>query len=68
MAYVPQEAWVRNRSLRDNILLESRMDESRYADVLESCALVPDIQLLDDGDLTEIGEKVLIRFFRIFMF
>jgi hypothetical protein len=35
------------------------MDEKRYNDVLVACALVKDLKLLPNGDLTEIGEQVI---------
>lgn len=33
-------------------------EERRFQEVIQSCALVPDLELLPGGDLTEIGEKV----------
>lgn len=33
------------------------MDEVKYNDVIYSCQLVNDLEILDGGDLTEIGEK-----------
>ncbi|XP_070609092.1 ATP-binding cassette sub-family C member 2 isoform X2 [Erythrolamprus reginae] len=57
MAYVPQQAWIQNATLKDNVLFGSPLDETRYQQVLEACALLPDLQLLPGGDLTEIGEK-----------
>ena len=33
------------------------MDKKRYQQVLEACALMPDLQMLPGGDQTEIGEK-----------
>ncbi|XP_054838696.1 ATP-binding cassette sub-family C member 2 isoform X1 [Eublepharis macularius] len=57
VAYVPQQAWIQNATLKDNILFGSPLDEVRYQEVLKACALLPDLQLLPGGDLTEIGEK-----------
>ncbi|XP_026557030.1 canalicular multispecific organic anion transporter 1 isoform X2 [Pseudonaja textilis] len=57
MAYVPQQAWIQNATLKDNIIFGSPLDEIRYQQVLEACALHPDLKLLPGGDLTEIGEK-----------
>uniref|UniRef100_A0A8D2LBB2 Uncharacterized protein n=1 Tax=Varanus komodoensis TaxID=61221 RepID=A0A8D2LBB2_VARKO len=57
VAYMPQQAWIQNATLKDNILFGSSFDEARYQQVLEACALLPDLQLLPGGDLTEIGEK-----------
>ncbi|KAH8916676.1 hypothetical protein BT69DRAFT_1339938 [Atractiella rhizophila] len=47
----------RHATVRDNILFGSPFDQKRYDDVVEACALKPDLKLLDLGDMTEIGEK-----------
>ena len=57
-AYVPQQAWIQNSSLRDNILFGQRFDRKRYSKVIDACALKPDLEILPGGDQTEIGEKV----------
>ncbi|XP_050173260.1 multidrug resistance-associated protein 1 [Myiozetetes cayanensis] len=57
VAYVPQQAWVQNATLEDNIIFGREMNESRYKRVIEACALLPDIEILPSGDKTEIGEK-----------
>uniref|UniRef100_A0A3P8UPJ9 ATP binding cassette subfamily C member 3 n=1 Tax=Cynoglossus semilaevis TaxID=244447 RepID=A0A3P8UPJ9_CYNSE len=57
VAYVPQQAWIQNATLRDNILFGKAYNEQKYACVLEACALTPDLEVLAGGDLTEIGEK-----------
>nr|QST14985.1 ABCC1-1 protein [Diaphanosoma celebensis] len=57
IAYVPQQAWIQNCSLRDNILFGKGYDESNYNQVVEACALKPDLAMLPGGDTTEIGEK-----------
>ncbi|KAM6265832.1 ATP-binding cassette sub-family C member 2 [Porphyrio hochstetteri] len=57
LAYVPQQAWIQNATLKDNILFGSELDEARYQKVLKACALLPDLELLPAGDQTEIGEK-----------
>ncbi|XP_020852474.1 ATP-binding cassette sub-family C member 2 isoform X1 [Phascolarctos cinereus] len=57
IAYVPQQSWIQNGTLRDNILFGSPFDEKRYQQILEACALLPDLKILPAGDLTEIGEK-----------
>ena len=45
-------------TLRDNILFGKPYHEKKYRKVLEACALLPDLQILAGGDMTEIGEKV----------
>ncbi|XP_010712893.1 canalicular multispecific organic anion transporter 1 [Meleagris gallopavo] len=57
LAYVPQQAWIQNATLKDNILFGSELDETRYQKVIKACALLPDLELLPAGDQTEIGEK-----------
>jgi len=57
VAYVAQSAWILNKTVRDNILFGSPYDKDRYEKVLEVCQLTHDLKLLEDGDLTEIGER-----------
>nr|CAD7403901.1 unnamed protein product [Timema cristinae] len=57
IAYVPQQAWIQNCTLRDNIIFGKSMDHSTYMRVIEACALKPDLEMLPAGDQTEIGEK-----------
>ncbi|KAI8379596.1 P-loop containing nucleoside triphosphate hydrolase protein [Radiomyces spectabilis] len=57
VAYVSQTAWLQNASIRDNILFGLPMVEQRYKDTLTACALDKDLTILEDGDMTEIGEK-----------
>ncbi|XP_028435648.1 multidrug resistance-associated protein 1 [Perca flavescens] len=59
LAYVPQQAWIQNASLTNNILFGEERTESWYQRVLEACALLPDLDILPAGDATEIGEKGL---------
>ncbi|KAI9018109.1 P-loop containing nucleoside triphosphate hydrolase protein [Phycomyces nitens] len=57
VAYVSQTAWLQNASIRDNILFGLPLVEKRYKATLTACALDKDFTALEDGDLTEIGEK-----------
>uniref|UniRef100_A0A182NES5 ABC-type glutathione-S-conjugate transporter n=1 Tax=Anopheles dirus TaxID=7168 RepID=A0A182NES5_9DIPT len=57
LAYVPQQAWIQNATLRDNILFGKPFDQKKYDNVIECCALKPDLEMLPGGDTTEIGEK-----------
>lgn len=59
MAYVPQEAWILNTTLKNNIMFNKVVNEDRYQRVLEACALIPDLKTFDLGDQAEIGEKGL---------
>ncbi|KAI7899459.1 multi drug resistance-associated protein MRP [Cokeromyces recurvatus] len=57
IAYVPQQPWIMNATLRDNIVFGLRWDPNFYDQVLEACSLKPDLKVLANGDLTEIGER-----------
>ena len=57
VAYVPQVAWVMNASLKANIYFVNQRAEHLYRQVIKSCALEADIEMLPAGDSTEIGER-----------
>ncbi|KAJ2352746.1 hypothetical protein GGF43_003672, partial [Coemansia sp. RSA 2618] len=57
IAFVAQEAWLRNATIRENILFGEPYDAQRYEAVLRACALKPDLRILRAGDATEIGER-----------
>ncbi|KAJ2383257.1 hypothetical protein GGI05_005374, partial [Coemansia sp. RSA 2603] len=57
IAYVAQEAWLRNATIRENILFGEPYDQKRYEEVLRICSLKPDLRILTAGDMTEIGER-----------
>lgn len=59
VAYVPQQAWIQNSTLKGNIVFGQELRETWYHNVVEACALKPDLEILPAGDQTEIGEKVL---------
>ena len=57
VAYAAQAPWILNATVRDNILFGKPMDEERYHKVIEVCQLEHDLEMLEDGDLTDIGER-----------
>ncbi|KAG0192526.1 hypothetical protein DFQ28_008764 [Apophysomyces sp. BC1034] len=57
IAYVAQTAWLQNCSIRDNILFGLPYDNDRYEKVLYMTALTRDLEILEFGDSTEVGEK-----------
>ncbi|KAI0849088.1 P-loop containing nucleoside triphosphate hydrolase protein [Daldinia vernicosa] len=56
-AYVAQTAWLVNANIKENILFSAPYDEKRYKDVLVACALERDLEILDNGDETLVGEN-----------
>ncbi|XP_009954805.1 PREDICTED: multidrug resistance-associated protein 1-like, partial [Leptosomus discolor] len=57
VAYVSQQGWIQNNSLQENILFGATLNRPYYELVLESCALLPDLEQLPNGDQTELGER-----------
>uniref|UniRef100_A0A8B9J7H5 ATP-binding cassette, sub-family C (CFTR/MRP), member 10 n=1 Tax=Astyanax mexicanus TaxID=7994 RepID=A0A8B9J7H5_ASTMX len=52
-----QEPWIQHATVRDNILFGKDFDSGFYQAVLEACALTDDLNVLPDGDQTEVGEN-----------
>uniref|UniRef100_A0A8C8K4S6 ABC-type glutathione-S-conjugate transporter n=1 Tax=Oncorhynchus tshawytscha TaxID=74940 RepID=A0A8C8K4S6_ONCTS len=59
VAYVPQQAWIQNATVQDNVTFGREKQKTWYQRVLDACALLPDLEILPAGDSTEIGEKGL---------
>ena len=57
VGYCAQTPWLESMSIRENILFSSPYEPSRYREVLEACALIPDMASFQHGDLSEIGEN-----------
>ena len=57
VAYVSQQAWVMNASVKDNIVFGHRWDPQFYDRTIKACALLEDLKTLPDGDKTEVGER-----------
>lgn len=55
IAYVGQQPWIENATVRDNILFGMPLDEERYERTIAACALKKDLEALPDGDKTELG-------------
>lgn len=58
MAYVPQEAWVQNTSVVENVCFRKDLDLPWLQRVLEACALESDVASFPSGVHTSIGEQV----------
>ncbi|XP_054632452.1 ATP-binding cassette sub-family C member 8 isoform X4 [Dunckerocampus dactyliophorus] len=60
VAYASQKPWLLNATVVENITFEMPMIKTRYKAVIEACSLQPDIDILPQGDQTEIGERGII--------
>ncbi|XP_055990713.1 ATP-binding cassette sub-family C member 6 [Sorex fumeus] len=57
VAFVPQEAWVQNASVLDNVLFCRELDQPWLERVLDACALGPDVRGFPQGVHTQLGEQ-----------
>ena len=57
VAYAAQQPWILNTTLRENVIFGNEMEEDKYNRCLDDAALRPDLEILKDGDMTEIGER-----------
>ncbi|EPS30631.1 hypothetical protein PDE_05583 [Penicillium oxalicum 114-2] len=55
IAYVAQVPWIENATIKDNILFGLPFSEERYRKTLFACALEKDLEMMPDGELTDIG-------------
>ena len=57
IAYVPQEAFLLNDTVRENIIFGNPFKRHRYNRVVDLCELEQDLKSLPGDDLTQIGER-----------
>ena len=57
VAYVAQQAWILNSTIRDNILFGTPYDAAKYARCVKASQLQTDFEILPGGDATVIGER-----------
>ncbi|XP_060065901.1 ATP-binding cassette sub-family C member 5-like [Ylistrum balloti] len=57
VAYAAQQAWIFNGTLRENVLFGRPYKREWYNKVLHACSLDPDLKILANGDMTEIGDR-----------
>ncbi|KAK8768786.1 hypothetical protein V5799_014749 [Amblyomma americanum] len=60
VAYVAQQAWIQNATVRQNILLKRQHHSCFYERVVQSCQLQTDLAELPAGDQTELLSSVWI--------
>ncbi|KAF5202715.1 ABC transporter ATP-binding protein/permease VMR1 [Thalictrum thalictroides] len=56
-AYVAQTSWIQNGTIQDNILFGTPMNTRRYREAIRVCCLEKDMEMMEFGDQTEIGER-----------
>ncbi|KAF9610708.1 hypothetical protein IFM89_024405 [Coptis chinensis] len=56
-AYVAQTSWIQSGTIQENILFGLAMDMEKYREVIRVCLLDLDLEMMEFGDQTEIGER-----------
>ncbi|CBI36841.3 unnamed protein product, partial [Vitis vinifera] len=56
-AYVAQTSWIQNGTIQENILFGLPMNTEKYREVIRVCCLEKDLEMMEYGDQTEIGER-----------
>lgn len=56
-AYVAQTSWIQNATIQDNILFGQPLIREKYKEVIRVCCLEKDLEIMEFGDRTEIGER-----------
>ncbi|KAJ2776100.1 ATP-binding cassette glutathione S-conjugate transporter ycf1, partial [Coemansia javaensis] len=57
VAYLEQQPWIMNDTLRANVLFGREYDQAFFEQVVHACALTDDLARWPDADLTVIGER-----------
>lgn len=57
IAYVAQQPWIMNATVKENIIFGHRYDSNFYEKTVKACALLDDFVQLPDGDETVVGER-----------
>ncbi|CAI8509524.1 unnamed protein product [Hanseniaspora opuntiae] len=57
VAYCPQQPWIMNASIKENIVFGYKFDEKIYQATLKACQLERDLEIWADGDGTVVGER-----------
>lgn len=57
IAYISQEAFLQNDTIKNNITFGKRFDQKKFDHVLDICQMRPDLAIFPGREETEIGER-----------
>ena len=57
VAYISQEPFLLNDTIKNNIVFGHKWDRTKYELCLKACELTEDLLILTGSDLTQIGER-----------
>lgn len=55
IAYCGQDIWLQHKSIKDNIIGNQGLDQTRYSDIIQRCQLSEDLDALPNRDNTILG-------------
>ncbi|KAI9902342.1 hypothetical protein N3K66_001694 [Trichothecium roseum] len=56
ISYAQQLPWLQNKSIIENIIFDAQYEHNRYNQVIDICALAPDLARMQEGDGTRLEE------------
>lgn len=57
MSLAEQKPFILSQTIRENILFGEELDNDRYNSVVGACQLGRDFEIIDGGDMAQLGEK-----------
>ncbi|XP_071822182.1 ATP-binding cassette sub-family C member 3-like [Apostichopus japonicus] len=57
VAYVAQQAWIQNDTVRGNVLFGKDLNSTKYEKILQACPLQRDLEVLSGGGGRGIGHS-----------
>lgn len=57
IAFISQEAFLQNDTIKNNITFSQKFDQAKFDHTLDKCQIIPDLQILPGREETEIGER-----------
>ncbi|CAL6060898.1 Xenobiotic-transporting_ATPase / Multidrug resistance-associated protein [Hexamita inflata] len=57
IAYCPQNSPIFSSTIRENICFYKQYDEEKYNKIVDICCLLPDFEIFNAGDQTEVGGR-----------
>ncbi|KAI5919203.1 P-loop containing nucleoside triphosphate hydrolase protein [Camillea tinctor] len=59
-AICPQQPWIQNATVRENIIFGRPFERNWYLAVIDACSLIRDLDILPQGDATIVGERGVV--------
>lgn len=57
VGYLEQEPWLISATVQENITMGQAWDADRYQQTIDACGLRDDIEIMENGDQTKVGER-----------